>query len=209
MQMVLIDDHPLALQGIRAILQGQEDMQVVGTASSGEEGIQLLTKCQPDIAMVDLMLPGEFGLDIIKKGRKAAPGCRFVVLTSSANRMDVKQAMAEKVEGYVLKEAMPEEIIAAIRLVSKGRCYIDPVIMQDLMEAEKDDPMSQLTPREMDVLSALVMGMSNREIAESLFVTEYTVKKHVSQILSKLDVSDRTQAALLAAEWGRDKQGKA
>lgn len=202
MRLVLIDDHPLVLQGIAAIIQGQADMQVVGTATSGEEGIELLINYQPDITIVDLMLPGEFGLDIIRKGRRCAPGCRFIVLTSSANRADIKQAMAEKVEGYVLKEAMPEEIIAAIRLVSKGRSYIDPVIMQVLMEPEKDDPVRQLTPREMDVLSALARGMSNRDIADALFVTEYTVKKHVSQILDKLNMTDRTQAALFAFSRG-------
>lgn len=209
MRLVLIDDHPLVLQGIEVVIQGQKDMEVVGTASCGEVGIKVLQDCQPDIALVDLRLPGEYGLDIIKRARKIAPQCRFIVLTSYSDRADIKRAMAEKVEGYILKEAMPEEILNAIRLVDKNRTYIDPVIMQILLSQEKDDPTEQLTPREMEVLEFLAMGMSNRNIAEALFVTEYTIKKHVSQILEKLDFADRTQAALYAFSKGLGPPGSA
>ncbi|NLK51712.1 MAG: response regulator transcription factor [Syntrophomonadaceae bacterium] len=209
MRLVLIDDHPLVLQGIEVVIQGQKDMEVVGTASCGEVGIKVLQDFQPDIALVDLRLPGEYGLDIIKRARKIAPQCRFIVLTSYSDRADIKRAMSEKVEGYILKEAMPEEILNAIRLVDKNRTYIDPVIMQILLNQEKDDPTEQLTPREMEVLEFLAMGMSNRNIAEALFVTEYTIKKHVSQILEKLDLADRTQAALYAFSKGLGPPGSA
>lgn len=202
MRLVLVDDHPLVLQGISAVLRFQEDMEVVGTATSGAEALTVLQECQPDLALVDLRLPGEYGLDIIRRSRKVAPGCRFIILTSFSEKAEVKQALAEKVEGYVLKEATPEELVAAIRLVSKGRTYIDPAIMQILMNSASEDPMEQLTPREMEVLAALAQGMSNRDIADYLFVTEYTVKKHVSQILDKLNLSDRTQAALYAYSRG-------
>lgn len=206
MRLVLIDDHPLVLQGIEVIVQFQKDMEVVGTASCGEVGIKMLEEYQPDIALVDLRLPGEYGLDIIKKARKIAPQCRFIVLTSYSNRADIKRAMSEKVEGYILKEAMPEELLNAIRLVAKNRTYIDPVIMQTLFSQDKDDPIEQLTPREMEVLEYLAKGMSNRDIAAALFVTEYTIKKHVSQILEKLDFADRTQAALYAYSKGMGQQ---
>jgi len=202
MRLVLIDDHPLVLQGISAVVQLQDDMEVVGTASCGEEGFKVLAEYQPDVALVDLKLPGEYGLDIIKRGRDAAPKCRFIVLTSYSDRTDVRRAMNEKVEGYILKEAMPEEIINAVRLVGRGRNYIDPSIMQSFMTQDEEDPIEQLTPREMEVLAEVASGMSNRDIADSLFVTEYTVKKHVSQILDKLNLSDRTQAALYAFSRG-------
>ena len=207
MNLLLIDDHPLVLQGIAAVVQCQDDMKVVGTAQCGVEGLELLAEQQPDIAIVDLRLPGEYGLDIIKQGRLAAPHCRFIVLSSCGERAEVRRALSDKVEGYILKEAMPEELLSAIRLVDKGRTYIDPSLMQDILGSEKDDPLKQLTPREMEVLESLAQGMSNREIAEALFITEYTVKKHVSQILEKLNFNDRTQAALYAFSKGMGKTG--
>ncbi|MEN6462464.1 MAG: response regulator transcription factor [Syntrophomonas sp.] len=207
MRLVLIDDHPLVLQGIGAVVQFQPDMEVVGTASCGEVGIKVLEECQPDIAVVDLRLPGEYGLDIIKRARTKVPTCHFIILTSYSDRADIKRAMAEKVDGYILKESLPEEILNAIRLVGKNRTYIDPVIMQIMLSQDKDDPIEQLTPREMEVLESLAMGMSNRDIAAALYVTEYTIKKHVSQILEKLNLTDRTQAALYAFSKGLGQPG--
>lgn len=207
MRLVLIDDHPLVLQGLQAVLQLQDDMEVVDTAACGEEACRSLQLHQPDIALVDLHLQGEYGLDIVKQGRRLAPNCRFIILTSFSDRCDIKQALAEKVDGYVLKEAMPEELVTAIRMAHKGRTYIDPGIMQILVEQQGSDPLEQLTPRELEVLAALAHGMSNRDIADFLYVTEYTVKKHVSQILDKLSLADRTQAALYAYSRGLGKPG--
>lgn len=130
------------------------------------------------------------------------PRCRFIVLTSFSNWADVRRAMTEKVEGYVLKDALPEELISAIRLVACGRTYIDPTIVQTLMTQDGNDPLARLTPRETEVLAALARGMSNKDIAANLFVTEYTVKKHISQIFGKLELTDRTQAALYAFSRG-------
>lgn len=202
MRVVVVDDHPLVQRGVSAVLALAEDMELVAAASSGAEGLEILRSLQPDVALVDLKLPGEYGLDIIREGRKVAPRCRFIILTSYSEESDVRRAMAEKVEGYILKEALPEELITAIRLVGRGRTYIDPSIVQAFMVEKKDDPLDQLTPREKEVLAALARGMSNRDIAAALYVTEYTVKKHVSQILEKLDLADRTQAALFALTHG-------
>ncbi|KUG02965.1 dna-binding response regulator [hydrocarbon metagenome] len=201
MKLLLIDDHPLVLQGISSIMQFQDDMEVVGTACSAQEGLTLLSESQPDIVIVDLRLAGETGLDFIRQARSIPSVCRFIILSSSSERVDVKQALNEKVDGYILKEAMPDEIVNAVRLVARGRNYIDPALMQNLICQEKD-PIDELTPRELEVLDAIASGMSNREIANSLFVTEYTVKKHVSQILDKLKMADRTQAALYAFSRG-------
>lgn len=201
-KLILIDDHPLVLQGINSILEFQDDMEVVGTAVTGREGVRLLQEHQPDVALVDLRLPGEHGLDIIKKGREHAPACRFIALTSFGSDADIQRAMMEKVEGYILKEAMPEEIIAAIRIVAKGRPYVDPAIMEKVLHSQDKSPIGELTRREKEVLEALSRGMSNREIAAALFITEYTVKKHVGHVLEKLDLADRTQAALFGFARG-------
>lgn len=202
MRVVVVDDHPLVQRGVSAVLALAEDMELVAAASSGAEGLEILRSLQPDVALVDLKLPGEYGLDIIREGRKVAPRCRFIILTSYSEESDVRRAMAEKVEGYILKEALPEELITAIRLVGRGRTYIDPSVVQAFMVEKKDDPLDQLTAREKEVLAALARGMSNRDIAAALYVTEYTVKKHVSQILEKLGLADRTQAALFALTHG-------
>jgi two-component system nitrate/nitrite response regulator NarL len=201
LKILLIDDHPLVMQGISSIIQCHDEFEIVASASCCQEGLRLLTELKPDIALVDLHFPGEYGLDIIKEGRSAVPQCRFIILSSSGNYTDIKRAMNEKVEGYILKEALPEEIINAIKLVAKGRSYIDPSIMQTLVNNSRD-PMEELTARELEVLSEVASGRSNRDIADKLYVTEYTVKKHMSQILYKLNLSDRTQAALYAFSRG-------
>lgn len=200
-RLVVIDDHPLVIKGIAAIIELEDDMEVAGKANSGNEGLELIASLQPDVVIVDLKLNGEYGLDIVKKARELSDS-RFIILTTYSQEEDVRRAMKESVEGYILKEALPEEIVSTIRQVNKGRKYIDPSVMQDLVKHEKKESMIQLTPREKEVLAALAQGKSNRDIAGELYITEYTVKKHVSQILDKLELADRTQAALYAVSRG-------
>lgn len=202
MKLVLIDDHPMVLHGVSSVVNSQSDMKVVGTASTSEEGFRLITEMQPDLVVVDLRIGSEYGLDLIRECRKAKYRCRFIVLTSFNDGAYVRECLAHKVEGYILKEATPEEFLVAIRLVARGRNYIDPAVMQQIVFHDSHDPIEQLTSREKEVLEALAQGMSNREIAAALYITEYTVKKHVSQILDKLDLADRTQAALYAYSKG-------
>ncbi|MGI6513650.1 MAG: response regulator transcription factor [Syntrophomonadaceae bacterium] len=202
MKLILVDDHPMVLQGVSSVVNSQKDMKVVGTASNIEEGLRLLRELHPDLAVVDLRIGNDYGLDLIKQGRKIAPSCRFIVLTSFSDGSYIRECLAHKVEGYILKEATPEEFLVAIRLVARGRNYIDPAVMQQIVFHDSHDPIEQLTSREKEVLEALAQGMSNREIAAALYITEYTVKKHVSQILDKLDLADRTQAALYAYSKG-------
>jgi two-component system nitrate/nitrite response regulator NarL len=204
LKVIVVDDHPLVCEGIKAILDHEEGMEMAGSAGSGLEAEQLFAKIRPDMALVDLRLPGENGIDIIRRLRQLAPDCRFVLLTTYAEPDDVRQAMDAGVDGYILKEALPEEMTAALRLVGKGRLYFDPAVMQMLLQQPKkgEDQISDLTERELEVLRALTHGLSNREIAGSLYVTEHTVKKHISSILSKLELKDRTQAALYAVSNG-------
>ena len=204
--MVVVDDHPLVREGIRAVLQGEEDIELVGWAGNSQEAAALFRRVQPDTALVDLRLPGESGLDIITQVRPLAPRCRFVILTTFTDQEDIRGALAAGVHGYLLKEALPEELLAALRLVARGRRYFDPAVMQLILDYAKDDePLADLTARELEVLRALAQGLNNREIAEALHVTEHTVKKHVSSILAKLELKDRTQAALYAINNGLGK----
>lgn len=202
-----MDDHPLVWEGIKAVLEDEKDIEVIGCACSGKEAEQLFNKVNPDIALVDLRLPGEYGIDIIKKLRPQAPGCRFAVLTTYAEPEDINRAMSAKVDGYILKEALPEEMVSAIRLIGRGRPYFDPSLMQLLLNkaGREKNPFEELTGREREVLEYLAQGLSNKEIAGLIYVSEHTVKKHISSILSKLELKDRTQAALFAANHGLGK----
>jgi DNA-binding NarL/FixJ family response regulator len=204
LKVFVVDDHPLVCEGIKAILDNEAGMELVGSASSGLEAEQSFTHMKPDLALVDLRLPGESGIEIIKRLRTLSPDCRYIILTTYADPEDVRQAMEAGVDGYILKEALPEEMTSALRLVGRGRPYFDPAVMQMMLQQPKkgDDNLSELTDRELEVLRALTRGLSNREIAGSLFVTEHTVKKHISSILCKLDLKDRTQAALFAVSNG-------
>lgn len=203
MKVAVVDDHPLVWQGIKAVLAAEPDMEPIGWASNGREAERLIQEQDPDVVLMDMRLPGESGIDIIRRIKPKAPAARFVILTTYAERQDVNAAINMGVDGYVLKEALPEEMLAALRLVGQGRPYFDPGVMQLMLaNQQRNDELSELTEREQDVLRELAKGLSNKEIAKELFVTEYTVKKHVSGILSKLGLKDRTQAALYAIANG-------
>lgn len=205
MRITIVDDHPLVRQGLCSILSLEDDIQVLGEASNVKEAIQLIYITNPELAIIDLKLKNESGLEIVEKLKSDDVVCRVLILTSSANRNDFRQAEKLGVYGYVLKEALPEELLYAVRLVGKGRKYYDPGILDIVMNEDKNDPIGGLTPRELDVLFELGRGLKNNDIANKLYVTEYTVKKHVSQILDKLCLTDRTQAALFARERGLTK----
>ena len=205
MRIVIVDDHPLVRQGISSILSLDEKLELAGQAGDREEALQLLNKEDPDLSLMDLKLADDNGLEIIKVARQEGCQSKFIILTSSVDKDDFRQAGEIGVDGYVLKEALPEEILSAIRIVGKGRKYYDPGLMELMLadtKDDEDDELKELTPRELEVLKALGRGLSNKEIARELFITEYTVKKHVSQILDKLQLSDRTQAAIFANSKG-------
>ena len=204
-KVIMVDDHPLVRKGIEAATRLEEDLELLGCASNCEEALQLIGQHQPDVALVDLRLQNEHGLEIVRKGRPLSPQSSFIILTSYATEEEIQGAIDEGVEGYVLKEALPEELIAAIRTVSKGRKYFDPAVVQYAMDKGRTDrkfDMSELTPRELEVLCALGRGLNNRCIADELFISEHTVKKHVGAVLEKLHLNDRTQAALFAVSKG-------
>lgn len=205
MRILIVDDHPLVREGLAAVLSAEDDMAIVGSADNARAALDILRTEHPDLVLLDLRLRSESGLDVVRAARAEDHSCRFLVLTSAGGREDYRQAMELQVEGYALKDALPEELLLAMRIVAKGRRYIDPTFM------DGPDPMARglpgqgyaaLTQKERDVLHLLGEGLSNRQIAARLFVTEFTVKKHMGQILAKLELPDRTQAALYANAMG-------
>ncbi len=204
-KVIMVDDHPLVRKGIESATRLEEDLELQGCASNVDEALQLISQHQPDVALVDLRLQDEHGLQIVRKGRQLSPQTSFIILTSYATEEEIQGAIDEDVEGYVLKEALPEELIAAIKTVSQGRKYFDPAVVQYAMNKgrnHKKIDVNELTPRELEVLCSLGKGLNNRCIADELFISEHTVKKHVGAILEKLHFKDRTQAALFAVSKG-------
>ena len=200
-KVIIIDDHPLVRKGIEMVFDTEEDINIVGSAGNGAEALQALREYGPHIALVDLRLSDEHGIDIIIKAKEQGLQCKYIVLTSYASEEEIRRAMENEVDGYILKEALPEELVSALRLVYRGRKYYDPAVVQYALEqgsSKKKKELEDLTPREREVLAALAKGMSNREIAGALIISEHTVKKHIGQILEKLHLHDRTQAALYA-----------
>lgn len=203
MQIVLVDDHPLVRKGLTAILSLYPALNVIGEATNIKEALTLFETVKPDLAIVDLRLGNESGFDLIEEAKQQGVICKFVMLTSSTEERDFNRAKEIGVDGYVLKEALPEELIHALQMISRGRKYYDPGVLDLVMAPQEksfeDEPhIEQLTPKEKEVLLELGMGLSNKQISQTLFITEYTVKKHVSQVLAKLDLPDRTNAALYA-----------
>ena len=181
-------------------------MEVLGEATNRREAIELLKTVNPDVAMVDLRLGEESGLELIKEARHVGITSKFVILTSLLNKEDFKKAKELDVAGYLLKESLPEELLHALKMIGRGRKYYDPAIF-DLMTKEKNPSVvegnfEQLTPKEKEILIELGKGHSNKEISKTLYITEFTVKKHVSQVFAKLGLADRTQAALYANAKG-------
>ena len=193
MRIMIVDDHPLVRKGLISVLSLENNIEVIGEASNNNDAIKFITDKKPDIALVDLRLGNENGLYIIDYFNKKNTECKFMILTSSANEWDFKKAQELGAQGYILKEALPEELIYAIQLVARGRKYYDPGILDEIMN---ESLLGELSEREQEVLMSLGEGLSNKEIAEKLFISIFTVKKHVSQVLEKLDLADRTQAAL-------------
>ena len=201
MTILVIDDHPLIRSGIISSLKLEENIDFIIEASTVSEAIVMIQMNSPDISIVDICLGKENGLEIIERCRANKINTKFLVLTSSIKKDDFLKAQKLNVDGYVLKEAFVEDIIYAVNVLMRGKKYIDPEIMQYTINAQT--PFTELSSRENDVLEELGKGLSNAEIAKNLFVTEHTVKKHISSILSKLELNNRTEIAIYAANHGK------
>lgn len=198
-KVLVVDDHPVVRLGLAAIIDAQSDMTVVAHAGNGAEAIRLFKQHQPDVTLMDLRLPEVSGVEAIRILRVEYPASRFVVLTTYQGDEDVYRALEAGAQAYLLKGMSHQELIRAVRCVREGRRYLPPSVLDSLA---KRPPNSDLSARELDILRLIVQGLSNGEIAHALGVTEGTVKWHVNIILSRLNVRDRTQAAVAALSRG-------
>lgn len=197
MKILIVDDHPIVRKGISSALSFEKDVEKVLEASSLKKAMTLINAEKPELCIVDLYLGEEDGLELLKKAKYESGGVKFVILTSSLKKEDFIRAEEAGADGYILKDAFSEDILYAISVVLRGKKFIDPDIVRCQVETyEKLDCLKELTPREVEVLYELGKGLSNVEIAKRLFITENTVKKHVSNILLKLELCHRIEAAL-------------
>src|SRR5690348_5325120 len=199
---MIVDDHAIVRQGLRTYLDLQPDMQVVGEASDGRQAIQLVRDLLPDIVLMDLVMPQMDGVEATRAVTSASPSTRVIVLTSFSEDEQVFASIKAGAQGYLMKDVLPQELVRAIRTVYRGEAQLDPEIARKLMHEfsnpQPTRPKHDLTERELEVLRLISLGKSNKEISEELVLSEKTVKTHVSNILQKLHLSDRTQAAVYA-----------
>ncbi|SCF64598.1 two component transcriptional regulator, LuxR family [Streptomyces sp. MnatMP-M27] len=208
-RVLIVDDHIVVRRGIRAYLEVLDDMQVAAEAGNGQEALDRLAAMAvhgdlPDVVLIDLLMPKMNGAAATARIRQLYPDVRVVVLTSFGEMERVHAALANGASGYLLKDAEPSEVVAAIRAAAAGDVFLDPAVARQLTQEIVSPPtgLSALTSRERDVLILVAQGCSNQEIADELIISERTARTHVSNVLRKLQLTSRTQAALVAVRQG-------
>ena len=205
-RVLIADDHAVVREGLRAFLVLQDDIEVVGEAADGEEAVQAVVRLEPDVALVDLVMPRVDGIEAIGRIRAERPQTRVIVLTSFVDEDKMLPAVRAGAVGYLLKDVAPQDLVSAIRTVHGGGTLLHPTVVEELVrEVSREGGAATpnpLTAREREVLALIARGRANKAIAFELGVAEKTVKTHVSNILGKLGLTDRTQAALYAVREG-------
>ena len=210
-KLLIVDDHTVVRQGLRGFLELMDDFEIVGEGSNGVEAVRQAAELQPDVILLDLMMPEMDGIEATRRIRLANPAARILILSSFSNDDNVLPAIRAGAMGYVLKDIDPDDLADALRETCQGKSKLHPDIAQKLIahvqQDESDEktavsPLDQLTERELDVLKQIAYGKSNHEIAAALSISHATVKTHVSNLLGKLQLADRTQAAILAIREG-------
>jgi NarL family two-component system response regulator LiaR len=201
------DDHAVVREGLRALIETEPGMALVGEAADGIEAVRQTRALEPDVVLLDLVMPRKSGIEAIEEIKRTMPSTRILVLTSFAEDDKVFPAIKAGAHGYLLKDTSPAELLRAIREVDRGEPSMHPTIARKLMlELQRSSGLppteEPLTEREVEVLSLVAQGLTNQEIADRLYVSERTVRTHVSNILSKLHLANRTQAALYALRKG-------
>lgn len=202
-RVVIVDDHAVVRQGLHFLLERQPDISVIGEGSDGEQAIALAGDLIPDVLLLDLLMPNVDGLAAIREVKRRTPETQIIILTSYHDDDLIFRAIKAGALSYLLKDASPQELIAAVRAAAEGESRLHPTVATRVlreMQAQEPSPLNELTPRELEVLSQIAHGRSNAEIATTLVISEGTVKMHVSNILSKLHLADRTQAAIYALQ---------
>jgi DNA-binding NarL/FixJ family response regulator len=214
-RLVIVDDHPLARQGLRDMLADLSDIEVVGEAVNGREAISLCSRLEPDQVLMDVRMPEMDGLAATREIKRRYPAISVIMVTLHENPDYLLEALRSGAAGYVLKDAPRDELIDAVRRVREGESSLDPELAARLLRRlarESAEPRgarlsngtfaNTLTPRELEVLRSMQLGRTNRQVAEELYISRGTVKRHVENIIGKLEVSDRTQAVVRALELG-------
>jgi NarL family two-component system response regulator LiaR len=207
-EVLIVDDHGVVRQGLRTYLELLDDIEVIGEAENGLEAMAQVRQHQPDVVLMDLVMPEMDGIEATRQVSAISPSTRVIVLTSFADDEKVFPAIRAGATGYLLKDVSPGDLANAIRAVHAGETHLHPDITKKLVDqlaSPRSDPRptpDELTPRELEVLRLIAQGKSNREIARALAISDKTVKTHVSNILSKLHLADRTQAAIFAHRHG-------
>jgi DNA-binding NarL/FixJ family response regulator len=210
-RLLLVDDHGIVREGLRALLDEGEEFVIVGEASNGDEACEAVRRLSPDIVLMDLKMPGMAASDAIRVIRASSPDVKVIALTSYAEDGQVREIISAGAQGYILKEVTKADFLTALRTVAGGQTWLHPLAQRSLVEQIRNrqaDPLALLTQRERSVLELIARGMSNRQIGDELHLTEGTVKGYVSTILSKLKLEDRTQAALFAVQRGWVRQAR-
>jgi DNA-binding NarL/FixJ family response regulator len=210
-RVLIADDHAVVRQGLRTFLELQADIEVVGEAADGEAAVDAAAQLEPDVVLMDLVMPKLGGVAAIERLRQRVPAARVLVLTSFLDDDKMLPAVRAGAAGYLLKDVAPAELVRAIRTVDGGESQLHPTVaarvLRELSDGGRDDRAASLTAREREVLVLIARGRANKAIAYELGVAEKTVKTHVGNILGKLGLSDRTQAALYAVREGLAGEG--
>lgn len=207
-KLLLVDDHNVVRLGLKAYFNTLEDIRIVGEASTGEEAVRLAEELSPDVALMDLMMPGMDGVEATRLVKKVSPRTQIIVLTSYHNDEHIFPAIRAGALSYILKDVDPDDLAEAVRRAFAGEAVLNPRVaarMVKEMHGSREatvNPFRELTDREMEVLKLIASGKNNQEIAEALVLSEKTVKTHITNLLSKLHLTDRTQAAVYAWQSG-------
>ncbi len=213
-RILLADDHALVRRGLEMVLRLEADFELVGSAANGAEAVSIAREWQPDIALLDLRMPRLDGIEATREIKRLSPHTRIILLTGVDAGAEIEQAIKAGVDGYVLKEVEPEQLIQAIRTVAEGDAYLHPAVTRRLLSqlrgasapptpsATSTPTSPPLTARELEILQLMATSATNREIAQQLVISEETVRKHTKNILAKLDQPNRTQAVLYALRHG-------
>jgi len=212
-QLLIADDHALFREGLRALFSAIEGIELVGEATTGQEAIDIVAELQPDVVLMDIDMPGMSGVEATRSILRKAPSTGIVMVTMLEDDASVFSAMRAGARGYVLKGAQPTELLQTIRAVANGQALFGPAIATRMMRffnetnarfktSQPEDAFPELTPRELEVLELIAQGCKNSEIAEKLVISDKTVRNHITNIFSKLQVADRAQAIIKAREAG-------
>jgi DNA-binding NarL/FixJ family response regulator len=215
-RVLLVDDHAMVRRGLRDFLELHDDIEIVGEAADGAAAIEGATALRPDVVVMDLMMPGVDGVEATARIRNELPEIEVIALTSFVEEARVLAAIEAGASGFLLKDAEADDLAAAVRSAAAGEVHLDPAVAGivarhlragsgNSSQGGPDDGLSSLTARERDVLARVAEGLSNRAIAEALGITERTARTHVSNVLAKLGLASRTQAALFAVQHGLDR----